>query len=199
MRCFMGKQDIRLAVEYIDPHSLKANKRNLRKHPASQIEELVKAIQQFGFTQPVLIDSSLTIIAGHARVEAAQQAELAKVPVIKIDHLTKEQLRALMLADNRLSDASTFDMDLLAKELGELAKFDIAIPGFTLDDITEIQKRKDFSMLDDLAPLDSTGSKQPEEIKIVLIFKRRLGAKIQAALNEIDENPSVAVAKLLKI
>lgn len=195
----MGKQDIKLEVEYLNPRTLKANKRNLRKHPASQIEELVKAIHQFGFTQPVLIDSTLTIIAGHARVEAAQQAELLQVPVIKIDHLTKEQLRALMLADNRLSDASTFDMDLLAKELGELAKFDIAIPGFTLDDITEIQKRKDFSMLDDLAPLDSANGKQPEEIKIILIFKRRLGAKVQAALSEIDENPSVAVAKLLKI
>lgn len=194
----MGKQQIKLEVQYKDPRNLKPNKRNVRQHPQSQIDAIAKSIAQFGFTAPALIDEAGVLIAGHARVIAAQQIGLAEIPVIQINHLSKEQVRALMLADNRLGDASSFDMDLLAKELGELAKLEIDIPGFSVDDIAAFSQRRDLSILDELSPLEQHEKKGADEVKIVLVYKKREGMKIQSLLNGIDEDPAKAVKKLLE-
>ena len=131
-----------LHIEYVPVSELRPSDRNARTHPARQEHQLTAAIKEFGFTVPILIAADKRIIAGHLRAEAAKAAGLTTVPVICVDHLSKEQMRALALAENKISLGSQWDMDLLKAELQELAakdlSFDIEITGFETAEIDMI-------------------------------------------------------------
>ena len=128
-----------LAISYQCPSSLRTDPRNPRQHKHRQLKLLAKSIRSFGFVVPILVDPDNQIIAGHARLEAAKLIGLDRVPVIRLDHLTPAQAQALLIADNRLSELSSWDADLLAVHLKELAvvnlSFDIEATGFTVGEI----------------------------------------------------------------
>ena len=110
-----------------DPH-------NPRKHGRAQISAIARSIASFGFNAPILVDKNNKIVAGHGRYEAAMLLGIDKVPVILLDHLTPTQAKAYLLADNQLTDRSTFDDNKLAIHLKELSDlvldFDIEAIGF---------------------------------------------------------------------
>ncbi|MCZ6772727.1 MAG: site-specific DNA-methyltransferase [Proteobacteria bacterium] len=118
---------------------LKPYARNARTHNPKQIQQIAASIREFGFTVPVLIDAESTIIAGHARVEAAKRLGMECVPVIQIDHLTQAQKRAYIIADNRLAELAGWDEELLAVEFKFLTEidieFDVGITGFETAEI----------------------------------------------------------------
>jgi DNA modification methylase len=118
---------------------LKPDPRNPRKHDRVQIRAIARSIEAFGFNAPILIDKHKQIIAGHGRLEAAKLNGYTYAPVICLEHLTEAQARAYMLADNKLTDRSSWDEAALAvhlKELSELAlDFDIEAIGFELPEI----------------------------------------------------------------
>lgn len=95
--------------------------RNSRTHDERQIEVLCKSITEYGFTNPVLIDGNRGVIAGHGRIMAAEKLGLPEVPCIELRHLTNEQKRAYLIADNAIADMSTFNEALLAQELADLS------------------------------------------------------------------------------
>jgi DNA modification methylase/uncharacterized protein (UPF0335 family) len=113
---------------------------NARKHSDKQISLLASSIQEFGFNNPILIDSKNSVIAGHARLEAAKKLGLSVVPTILLDHLSAAQKKAFILADNRIAIESTWDNDLLKLELDELKEldFDLNLTGFDLKEIDKI-------------------------------------------------------------
>ena len=100
------------------------------------------SIQTFGFTNPILVDPSGSVIAGHGRLLAAKALGLAEVPTIELADLSPEQVRALRLADNKIALGAGWDLDLLKLELGELAAldiaFDLSVTGFTTGEIDVI-------------------------------------------------------------
>jgi len=110
-----------------DPH-------NPRKHGRAQINAIAKSIEAFGFNAPILVDKNNKIVAGHGRYEAAKLLGLEKIPIVSLDHLTETQARAYLLADNKLSDRSTWDDNKLAIQLKALSDlvldFDIEAIGF---------------------------------------------------------------------
>ena len=118
---------------------LKPNSTNPRNQSRAQIRARARSIHEFGFNAPILIDRNRQIVAGHGRYEAAKLIGLTQVPVIFLDHLTETQAQAYMLADNQLTDRSSWDDRKLAvhlKELTELAlDFDIEAIGFELPEI----------------------------------------------------------------
>ena len=118
---------------------LKVNARNPRRHTRAQIAAIAKSIKAFGFNAPILIDKYGNIIAGHGRFEAAILLGLTEVPVICLDDLSDAEARAYMLADNRLTDRSSWDQQALAvhlKELTELTlEFSIEATGFETPEI----------------------------------------------------------------
>ena len=95
----MGK----LSIIYRKLSELKLYASNARTHSRKQTNQIAAAIEEFGFTNPVLVDKDGQIIAGHGRVKAAKQLGLTEIPTIEIGHLTRAQKRALRLADNRLA------------------------------------------------------------------------------------------------
>ena len=112
------------AIEYSPVASLIAYERNARRHPEKQIVKLMASIREFGFALPVLVDDERTIIAGHARVEAARRLELGEVPVIVAKGWSKAKVRAYRIADNRLAELASWDEDLLAIELSAIIELD---------------------------------------------------------------------------
>ncbi|MBX9792748.1 MAG: ParB/Srx family N-terminal domain-containing protein, partial [Burkholderiaceae bacterium] len=111
---------------------LQLDPKNPRLHSKRQIQQIANSIEAFGFNVPVLVDSRLNVIAGHGRVLACRQLGWTEVPTIALDHLSPAQARAFMVADNRLTDNSTWDDQLLAESLKELSEMDL---DFQLDAI----------------------------------------------------------------
>lgn len=123
----------------LSPVLLRPHPRNPRKHSREQIRAIARSIEAFGFNSPILIDKDRHVVAGHGRLKAAKLLGLAEIPVVSLDHLTPDQARSYMLADNKLTDRSSWDDTALAvhlKELSELAlDFDIEATGFELPEI----------------------------------------------------------------
>ena len=121
-----------LKIEYLPTGELIPDSRNARRHTAKQIARLADIIQAFGWSSPIVIDEDKVILAGHARLAAARTLGLHEVPCICLCHLTAAQKTALAIADNKMSDESTFDDDALRQALIELTglDFDIELTGF---------------------------------------------------------------------
>ena len=93
-----------LAVVYQPIRALTAHSHNARTHSKHQFRQITASIKEFGFANPVLVDSKCTIIAGHGRVEAAKLLGMERVPTIRLESLTQDQIRAYVIADNRLAE-----------------------------------------------------------------------------------------------
>lgn len=132
--------DNKLEIQYRPTSDLMPYARNTRTHSDEQIAEVAASIQEYGFTNPVLIDGENGLIAGHGRLLAAIKIGLKEVPVIELAHLSDTQKRAYIIADNKLAEKSGWDDELLALELGELAAldYDVSLTGFSGKDIKSI-------------------------------------------------------------
>jgi DNA modification methylase len=121
-------------IEMLPPRSLRPAPRNARTHSKKQIQQIADSMARFGVINPIIVDDRGRIVAGHARAEAAKLLGLKQVPVIRIAHLNESEIRAYMLADNKLAEKAGWDREILALELEELR---IALPEIGLDlDIT---------------------------------------------------------------
>jgi hypothetical protein len=115
------------------------NPGNPRAHGKRQIRRLADSIAAFGFNVPILVDRTLRVVAGHARLLACRELGRSEVPTIRLDHLGAAEIRAFMIADNRLAEQAEWDEDLLAEQLRILAldelDFSLAATGFELGEI----------------------------------------------------------------
>lgn len=120
--------------------------RNSRTHSPDQVDKIAASIREFGFLNPVIIDGSNGIIAGHGRVMAAKKLGMSTVPVVEASHLTDAQRRAYVIADNRLALDAGWDEEMLRVEFAELEElgFDLELTGFSLDEMANIFDEPDF-------------------------------------------------------
>ncbi|MWD26087.1 DNA methylase N-4 [Aquicoccus sp. SCR17] len=117
---------------------LKPYSRNTRRHSDRQIDLLAKAIQEFGFVNPIVVDDQGVIVAGHGRYAAAQRLKLKIAPVLRVRHLSESQIRAYRIADNRIAELSCWDEEFLRLEIIDLSQleldgslgFDLSLTGF---------------------------------------------------------------------
>jgi DNA modification methylase len=126
-----------LAIDYRPVASLIPYAKNARTHSEAQVALIAGSIREYGFTNPILVDGDNGIIAGHGRVLAARKLGLASVPVIELAHLSENQRRAYILADNRLAEAASWDKQMLALEAADLSEMgvDLASLGFEAAEI----------------------------------------------------------------
>src|SRR5262249_21358595 len=133
-----GRDMAALKIVYKDPGRLKPRAKNPRTHTRRQIRQIAASITEFGFINPILIDGAGGIIAGHGRAEAAKLLGMSDVPTVRVDHLTPAQIRAYVIADNKLAENAGWDGALLALEFQELSvhlDFDVTITGFETAEI----------------------------------------------------------------
>lgn len=135
---------------------------NPRRHPERQIAALMKSIRRF-WTNPILIDETGTILAGHGRWEAARRLGMTKVPTVTVSGLSDSEKRAVVIADNRLPEQAIWDFDLLRDHFRDLIKldFDVELTGFSTGEIDPVIDGSTNSVTtdpaDDLAGLDPEG------------------------------------------
>ena len=122
--------------------TLKPWSRNARTHSKKQIRQIADSIAEFGFTNPILIDCDNTILAGHGRLDAARLLQMREVPCVRLEHMSREQKRAYVLADNKLALNAGWDEIVLGEELQVLLEvdldFDIGITGFSIPEIDNL-------------------------------------------------------------
>ena len=108
---------------------------NSRTHSDAQVAQIAASIKEFGWTNPILVSGDNSIIAGHGRLMAARKLEMEEVPVIVLDHLSKAQQRALVIADNQLAMNAGWDMNMLKAEIEDLnlENFNLELLGFDDD------------------------------------------------------------------
>jgi len=111
-----------MKTETLNIESLIPYAKNSRTHSAEQVTQIASSIREFGWTNPVLIDGQGTIIAGHGRVMAARALNIVEIPCIRLTHLSESQVRAYVIADNKLALNAGWDDEMLNSELRALAE-----------------------------------------------------------------------------
>jgi hypothetical protein len=152
----------KIAIQYKKTEDLEPYARNSRTHTKEQIEQIIKSINEFGWTNPILISEKNDIIAGHGRVLAAEKLGMKEVPCIQLSNLTETQRRAYVMADNKLALNAGWDDELLKLELHALneADYDLSIIGFDASELSTI-------MFDDLISEDD---KDDEETNFIVQY-----------------------------
>src|ERR1700722_18891267 len=114
--------------------------KNARTHSDEQVSQIARSIEEFGWTNPILVDRNNVIIAGHARLLAAKKLKLVEVPIIVLGHLTDAQRRALVIADNQLAIGAGWDEEMLRVELRmlEAEDYDLNLIGFGESELAEL-------------------------------------------------------------
>lgn len=181
---------------------LKPYERNARTYSAEQVAQIAASIVEFGFTNPILVDSSDGIIAGHGRLQAALELGLSTVPVVVLDHLSDRQRRAYILADNQLALNAGWDLELLRTELQDLVAddFDLSVIGFSDEELSDL-----LPEVEELPPEDADEEAVPEVPEepitkpgdVWLLGKHRLMCGDSTSLAEVERLMAGAKAGLV--
>ena len=163
----------KLKVEYVDIDTIKPYKNNAKLHPKEQIEQIKKSIENFGMNDPIGIWNN-EIVEGHGRILACKELGYKQIPVIKLDHLTDEERKSYIIAHNKLTMNSDFDIDILRTELENLKEldFDLDLTGFNVDELDDIlgKNEEEQEIVEDEVP------EVPEEPKAKLGDIYQLGS-----------------------
>jgi len=153
---------------YYSIEELIARAHNPRTHSKAQVRQIAASIEEFGWTNPILIDDVGGIIAGHGRVAAAKLLKLDQVPTLRLADLTEAQIQAYVITDNKLAENAGWDREILATELQGLMDldFDIELTGF---EMAEIDIVLEDIQLDDSDPDDDIPDIDDEEEPVTRI------------------------------
>ena len=171
---------------------LQPYERNARTHSTRQVAQIAASIVEFGFTNPVLVDSNDGIIAGHGRLMAARELGLKTVPVVVLDHLSERQRKAYILADNQLALNAGWDTDLLRGELQDLAEmdFDLSLIGFSDDELADLLPDIEELPPEELGDADQVPEPPVDPVTkpgdVWLLGKHRLMCGDSTSLDEVE-------------
>lgn len=128
-----------MEILWKDPKIILPYSQNAKKHPKEQVKKIANSIKHFGWAQPLVVDSKNVLIIGHGRLEAAKFLKLDKVPVLQLENLSEDEVKALRLADNKLNE-SEWDMELVNLELGGISDELKELTGFEPMEVLEAQE-----------------------------------------------------------
>lgn len=169
-----------LKVEYIKLDDLKLYERNTRTHGEDQIDQLCRAIEEYGFTNPVLIDEKNELIAGHGRRAAAAKLGMTEVPAIRLVGLSDAKKRALRIADNQLALNAGWDEALLKLEIADLKEedFDLELLGFSEEELNTFlefgEEEKGSEVIEDAGVVETPADPITEAGDLWILGEHRL-------------------------
>ena len=156
---------------------VKPYEKNPRKNDAA-VSAVANSIREFGFKVPIVIDKNGTIIAGHTRYKAALQLELQKIPCVIADDLTKEQVKAFRLADNKVGEIAEWDFNMLESEIAEIEDIDMGLFNFDTNAIDGEDFGEDFQLPD---------GEKPEICKMSFTLHQRQKELVEYALDTVQD------------
>jgi DNA modification methylase len=171
---------------------LKPYERNARTHSAEQVAQIAASIVEFGFTNPILVDSGDGIIAGHGRLQAARELGLSTVPVVVLDHLSDRQRRAYVLADNQLALNAGWDLELLRTELQDLVAddFDLSVIGFSDEELEDLLPEVEELPPEELSDADAVPELPADPVSkpgdVWLLGKHRVMCGDSTAITDVE-------------
>ena len=179
-----------MEIKTVKISELRPHPKNPRVHPDSAIEKLERSIKEFGWTNPILVSADGYVIAGHARLKAAEKAGISEVPVIYLP-LEGAKAEAYLIADNRLQDETDWDMELLRELVSEieLEGIDLEITGIDMDEINELN-------FEDIGYKEKEEKENPPTMKIVFEYEqdfRRMEDDLRELLEERYKNVRVSI------
>lgn len=165
---------------------------NSRTHSDEQVAQIAASIQEWGFTNPILIDEKKRIIAGHGRVQAARKVGMEDVPCVVLSGLTEAQLRAYVIADNKLALNAGWDFDILKLEVESIAiGFDVNLIGFSCEELSSL-----FDVTKDIEIDSDNDNKEDEPGVICVKFDKKHRVDALNAISLAIENIPNAVIDL---
>jgi DNA modification methylase len=157
---------------------------NARTHSPKQIQQIADSITRFGFTNPLLVDDSNGVIAGHGRLAAAKLLGFTSLPTIRLSRMSEEEVRAYCLADNKLAENAGWDRDMLAIEFKYLEEldFDISLTGFAAPEIDVVLGAFEAAgdAADALPALESRAVTRPGDVWLIGSHKLICGDSTKA-------------------
>lgn len=156
---------------------VKPYEKNPRKNDAA-VSAVANSIREFGFKVPIVIDKSGTIIAGHTRYKAALQLRLQKIPCVIADDLTKEQVKAFRLADNKVGEIAEWDFNMLESEIAEIEDIDMGLFNFDTDAIDSEDFGENFQLPD---------GEKPEICTMSFTLHQRQKELVEYALDTVQD------------
>ena len=181
-----------MQIESVPVSDLKEYEKNSRTHSDDQVAKIAASVEEFGFTNPILIDESNGVIAGHGRLQAAKRINMGEVPCIRLAHLSESQKRAYVIADNKIAESGGWDDEMLKMEIMELAQddYDLKLTGYDEDGLDSIiaiyeevmeavQKKRDHK---------ETGHSQHDTVRqVILIYTSDEYPRVMEAMREYAE------------
>jgi DNA modification methylase len=185
----VDKASGRMNVVYRPIADLKPNPRNPRRHDRKQVGQIAESIKAFGFNVPVLIDQDGNVIAGHGRVLACKKLGWNRVPTISLEHLSEAQAKAFMIADNKLTETSVWDDQLLGEQLQELAgldlDFSLETTGFEMGEIDlrieGLNSEADTDAADEMPTSKGPSVSQPGDLWLLRRHRIYCGSALEEA------------------
>ena len=176
---------------------IKEYENNAKEHPDWQIEQIANSIKEFGFNDPIAINTDNQIIEGHGRLLAAKQLRLSEIPCIVLDGLTEVQERAYIIAHNKTTMNTDFDLDRLQYELNTLKveDFDLSLTGFSEYEIDKLN----YSALDEIKENDYSSfsnevSKNSKTFSVTFLFDKENEEEV---MDFIRENGKDEIVKII--
>lgn len=178
-------------IEQVTIDKLIPYARNSRTHSDAQVAQIAASIKEFGFVNPVLIDEGGGIIAGHGRVMAARKLGIDEVPCIRLSHLSENQKRAYVIADNKLALNAGWDDEMLKLEIKdlELAEFDISLLGFADEELDKLME--DATVKEGLTDDDAVPEPPPDPVTVLgdvwVMGKHRLLCGDSTSVSDLEK------------
>ena len=176
---------------------------NARTHSDEQVLQIASSIKEFGFTNPVLLDEKDGVIAGHGRIMAAKLLKMDEVPTITLSGLTEAQIKAYIIADNKLALNSGWDEEMLKVELSELEElgYDMDLTGFEKFEIDELFGDEENITSEEFGDKNKEVDVDNYDDEMILKFKLTFSEYEEAntKLREIANSPENALKILLKM
>lgn len=188
-----------MKIEYLSIDDIIPYENNPRRNDEA-VDYVANSIKEFGFKVPIIIDKDNVVVTGHTRLKASEKLGLKKIPVIYADDLTEDQIKAFRIADNKVSEFSSWDLEKLGLELEELGNIDLGLFGFEKFD--EEESKIEIEDIDGLVDIGDGGEKFAIELGeannyVVLEFDTESEwEKAQEVLNlqrvaTRDKNPNI--------
>lgn len=130
-------------VKNIPIEQIKPYEKNAKKHPEEQVQQIANSLREFGWQQPIVLDKNNVVVIGHGRLLAAKQLGMTEAPVVYAEGLTAKQIKALRIADNKISENGGWDNELLKEDLLDLME-DIDMTDFGFGDFELSMLTEDF-------------------------------------------------------
>lgn len=159
-----------MQIEYLDINEVIPYVNNPRQNDGEAVDKVAASIMEFGFKSPIIVDKNNVVIAGHTRLKGAKKLKLDKVPIIRADDLTPAQVRCYRIADNKVSEYSSWDNELLSIELEGLQEldFDLNLTGIEDWEIDNLLNPVSDDDLQEFFIEKEQKEKEPKKIKCPL-------------------------------